>query len=114
MKEQNGFLKFLGSKLGQYCMCGLFAAILWGIAMFVLLNYGAEAPLIVMLVFAIFGWRALNKIQPVMFLWMSWPGWVLYFLIKFILSYIVGIFLGPIQIGNALAKLISENINISK
>lgn len=38
-----------------------------------------------------YGWHFLNKITPSMFLWMSWFGWVVYFLLKFFLSVFVGL-----------------------
>lgn len=53
----------------------------------------------VILVCAFFGWKALNKIQPSMFLWMSWTGWLFYFFIKFLLSTMVGVFIAPYKIG---------------
>jgi len=41
------------------------------------------------------GWRALNRIQPAMFIWMPLMGWILYLFIKLILSCLVGLFVAP-------------------
>lgn len=58
---------------------------------------------IAILVCVIFGWQALNKIQPAMFVWMPLGGWLVYFFIKFILSYLVGVFVAPYIIGKNIA-----------
>lgn len=44
------------------------------------------------------GWSALNKITPSIFLVMPLLGWVIYFIIKFALSMFIGIFVLPFQI----------------
>lgn len=44
------------------------------------------------------GWSALNKITPNLFLFMSWFGWVIYFVIKLIISMIIGMFVTPFKI----------------
>lgn len=43
------------------------------------------------------GWRALNKITPSIFLILPLIGWVIYFLIKGVLSMAVGIVLLPVR-----------------
>ena len=55
-------------------------------------------------IFTFFGWKALNKIQPSMFLWMSWFGWFTYFFIKFVLSVLVGLFVAPWQLGKIVTN----------
>lgn len=44
------------------------------------------------------GWSALNKITPNIFLFMSWAGWLIYFMVKIILSMIIGMFVTPFKI----------------
>ncbi len=56
---------------------------------------------------AFFGWRSLNRIQPTMFLWLSFVGWIIYFFVKLLLSVVVGIFVAPYYIGRWLAERIS-------
>ena len=45
-----------------------------------------------------YGWRALNKITPDIFLFMPLVGWVIYFIIKTVLSLVVGWVAMPVQI----------------
>ena len=47
------------------------------------------------------GWHALSAIQPRMFLFLPIIGWVIYFVIKFFLSYCVGLVAMPVQIVKA-------------
>lgn len=61
---------------------------------------------IVGILFAYFGWGALTRIQPAMFVWMPLMGWCIYFIVKFILSIIVGYFVAPYKIG----QMISDHI----
>lgn len=51
------------------------------------------------LVLAVFGWRALAMVRPNVFLVMPVVGWIVFFAVKFVLSYLVGIVVGPYQIG---------------
>ena len=57
-----------------------------------------------------YGWAILNRITPSMFLWMSWVGWLIYFFIKFLLAYFIGIIALPIK----LFLWISELVRINK
>lgn len=57
-----------------------------------------------------YGWSALNKITPSIFLWMSWVGWIIYFLIKFMISYFIGLIALPVK----LFQWISEIIRVKK
>ncbi len=45
-----------------------------------------------------YGWSILNSITPRMFLWMSWIGWLVYFAIKLLLAYFIGVIALPIKI----------------
>lgn len=47
---------------------------------------------------AVAGWRFLNKKLPTFFLSLPIVGWVLFWTIKFILSYLIGIFVLPYKI----------------
>lgn len=38
-----------------------------------------------------YGWAILNSVTPSMFLWLSWIGWIVYFLIKLVIAYVVGV-----------------------
>ena len=80
--NSNCFKNFLASTAGYYTLSIILAIILWGI-IFALWTSATEAGVVVMVICAIFGWIALNKVQPSMFLWMSWVGWIIYFVLKF-------------------------------
>ncbi len=45
-----------------------------------------------------FGWIALNSITPKVFLFLPLVGWVVYFVIKFVLSFLIGWIALPIKI----------------
>lgn len=44
------------------------------------------------------GWSTLNKITPNIFLFMPVIGWVIYFVVKFIISIMIGMFVTPFKI----------------
>ncbi len=44
------------------------------------------------------GWKTLTRITPDVFLFLPILGWVLFFLVKFILSIMVGLFMFPIRL----------------
>lgn len=52
-----------------------------------------------------FGWKALDRIQPVYFLWLPIIGWIIYFIVKVIISYMIGLFVAPFKIGNKNYKM---------
>ncbi len=107
-EKPNKFRAFLGSTLGYYVMIVVFALVVWGI---MLLSWSLESILfpIIALVCAFFGWRALSGIQPDMFLWMSIAGWVTYFMLKLLLSVMIGVFVTPFKI----ARWIANKINLA-
>ena len=104
--SSGGLRSFLASDVGYYVLSFVIAIIIWGIAVALWTSQG-ELALIVILACAFFGWRALNSIQPAMFIWMSWTGWIVYFCIKFILSAIIGLFVAPFKIGKLIARAIN-------
>lgn len=56
------------------------------------------------------GWQFLNKITPSMFLFLSFAGWVVYFLVKTILSFMIGFIALPFKLFGMLkdAKRLKE------
>lgn len=57
-----------------------------------------------------YGWLILNKMTPNMFIWMSWIGWIVYFLIKLVLAYIIGV---P-ALAFKLFRWITELVRVNK
>lgn len=104
-----GLRNFLASDVGYYVLSIIIAIIIWGIAVALWTSQG-ELALIVILACAIFGWQALNRIQPAMFIWMPWIGWIIYLCIKFFLSAMIGLFVAPFKIGKAIAGVISGSM----
>ena len=108
MKEKA--LKFICTKSGKL---GLTIA-LYGIVFAIMgLLIGLDllpVTLVFILAFSIGGWKALNRIQPSMFLVMSWVGWFFYFFIKFCLSLLIGMFVTPFVVSKKIAGVIQEYV----
>lgn len=51
------------------------------------------------------GWSILTKITPKMFLFMSWIGWIIYFLYKIMISTMIGMFVTPFKIYKTIKEL---------
>ncbi len=51
------------------------------------------------------GWKTLNRITPSVFLFLPIIGWLFYFIIKFLLSIVVGLFMFPIRLFQNLRRL---------
>lgn len=62
-------------------------------------------PLGILLAGIPYGWAILNSITPSMFLWMSWVGWLIYFFIKLLLAYAIGLVALPIKIIKWIVEL---------
>lgn len=68
-----------------------------------------KSPLGILLAGIPYGWAILNLITPSMFLWMSWVGWLIYFFIKFLLAYFIGLIALPIKLIKWITQLVSIN-----
>lgn len=106
MKE-NKFLSFVASTAGRYVMTVVFALIVWGMLMGLIATRTDEGSIIFFLICGIFGWKALTRIQPSMFLWLNLTGWIIYFMVKGILSCLIGVFVAPFQMG----KYVADHVN---
>ena len=107
--KNGGIRKFLASTGGYYVIVIVMALAVWGAAVALWTSQG-ELALVVMLACSIFGWKALNRIQPAMFIWMSWIGWLIYFSVKFILSALIGLFVAPFKLAKWIAGVIHTSI----
>ncbi|MBQ8783095.1 MAG: hypothetical protein IJZ57_04910 [Clostridia bacterium] len=112
MEEKNGFKNFLCSKLGKVVMIVVLYAIIFTlVALLVEFYHGPEiVQLIVILIFGFFGWKALDRIQPRMFLFLPVIGWVIYIAVKGVLSAIVGMFVTPFVISKKIAQEIQKTL----
>lgn len=99
-ENQTSFFKGSGGRIIITIIC---AVVIWGL---VLSGVAADIPAITVIIAGIcayFGWKVLNVIQPSMFLWMSWVGWLFYFFIKFFLSVAIGLFVAPFSLGKTIS-----------
>lgn len=103
--------KFLGSAAGIIVMTVVFTAIFFGIII-ALSNVREGLGAIVILVCAVNGWRILDRIQPEMFLWMSWVGWLIYFLVKLMIAVVIGVFATAYYLGKTVSGLICGSFGV--
>ncbi|MBQ3203346.1 MAG: hypothetical protein IJB36_06875 [Clostridia bacterium] len=68
-----------------------------------------KSPLGILLAGIPYGWAILNRMTPSMFLWMSWVGWLIYFFIKLLLAYVIGLIALPIKLIKWIVELVSIN-----
>ena len=104
------FKQFLASTLGRIVLTIVMTILLFGI--FLLVAH-FEIQFMIYIIAAVctyFGWKALNFITPNIFLIMPIAGWIIYFVIKFIVALAIGVFVAPFQIGKAISQKISESM----
>lgn len=65
---------------------------------------------ILMVLFIYFGWNALNRLTPDIFLIMPVGGWVIYYIVKLLLAAVIGIFVAPFVIAKKITAVIQQNI----
>lgn len=68
-------------------------------------SIGGPLAIIVVLALAIPGWKFIDFITPDLFVWMPLAGWIIYFIVKFIISAFLGIFIVPYH---AAKKIMGE------
>lgn len=108
MDDKKTIRDFLLSKIGRIIMIIAGYFIIFGIIYAGIVN-GADAVYgIMILLCGFFGWRALNRITPDMFLIMSIGKWGIYYLVKGILSVCIGVFVAPYQISKMIVNKISN------
>lgn len=108
MEEKKSFKELIATGAGKVVFIAVLYAVILGLFIFIvnlenqILLYGFCA------IFIYFGWQALNKITPNIFLIMPVVGWLIYYLIKGILSAIVGMFVAPMVIAKKIANSVTE------
>lgn len=105
------FKSFLASTLGKVVVTIVSAVVIYGLF---LIAASAESFLFALIVFgccAYFGWRTLSFITPRIFLIMPLAGWVVYFLIKGVLSFFLGFIVAPFQIGIMISRAVGNSIS---
>lgn len=56
-----------------------------------------------------YGWSLLNKLTSKFFMWLPIVGWLIYFLVKLVLSYFIGLIALPIKLIQWISKLSKAN-----
>lgn len=111
MKKISPILQFLASMGGRIVLTIVFAAIVYGILIAALRSENMTVLWIAYLCCGFFGWKSLNKITPNMFLWMPLASWVFYYLIKGILSCLIGAFIAPFWLGKKISSAIMDQVD---
>lgn len=110
MEKNSKFKRIILSNGGYIGMIVILYIIIWGIMVALTATDSMVIALIYVALFTYFGWLALNKITPQMFVWMPLKGWIIYFVVKFILSIIVGMFVAPFQIAKKITAAVQNSI----
>ncbi len=105
-ERKGGFKDFLCSGAGKLAMIVLFYVLIFGL--FTMLITLFENSMVVVLAFAVvfayFGWKALNKINLNVILIMPIGKWVVYYAVKGILSLVIGVFVAPFVLAKRIAN----------
>jgi len=102
---------FFGSPGGRAVVTLVSALVIWGIMVVGAATNFMPLLLAISFVCVYFGWRALNRIQPSMFLWMSLFGWMVYFFIKFVLAMLIGFVVAPFALGSRISRRVQNRSN---
>ena len=110
MNEKKSFRNFLVSPGGKICMIVVFYFVVFlVVGLLIGLDLGIIMfPLIIACGF--FGWRALNRITPNIFLILPIGGWLLYYLIKALLSCFIGLFVFPFVVSKWIVAKLEEKM----
>ncbi len=114
MNEQTnnsvGVKSFFASSFGKLTVMVISGLIIYGL---IVVGLAASTPIFFITMFGCgyFGWKALNRITPSIFLIMPLMGWFIYFFIKGMLSVVIGAFIAPYQIGKMIASVTSDIAN---
>lgn len=107
MEEKKGGVKeFLCSGAGRLAMIILFYALILGLftMLMTLFENSTVVILAFVVMFAYFGWKALNKINLNVILIMPIGKWVFYYVIKGLLSLFIGVFVAPFVLAKKIAN----------
>ena len=110
MENNSKMKEIILSKGGYIGMIVILYAVIWGIMVALTATDSTVLAFIYIALFTYFGWQALNKITPQMFVWMPLKGWVIYYVVKFILSIIVGMFVAPFQIAKKISAAVQNSV----
>ena len=115
LKSKLDLLKnFLISPVGYFFMIGSLYLPIWGVMLAFLTVFDAPIVAVIMgVALAYFGWQALSRITPNIFLIMPIGGWITYYIIKACLSVFLGVFVAPVIIGKRITNAITNQLSKS-
>lgn len=103
--------KFLSGFWGRVALTVVLYFVIFGIMLAAISLLNSPAVIVIIAIaFTVFGWKALSKITPNVFLIMPVGGWIAYYVVKGALSFFLGVFVAPFVMGKALSKLISKEM----
>lgn len=111
MKNVSPILKFLASIGGRILLTIVCAGILWGILFAMLETDNTVILVIALLCCGFFGWKALARITPDVFLWMPLASWLIYFVVKGLLSIFIGAIVAPFWIGKTISSKVMQYVD---
>lgn len=106
----DGFKKFLTTPGGRVAMILFFAVVVFALIFIAVMSDLDIMMFAVVAVCGFFGWKALSRITVNLFLWMSWVGWLVYFILKGFLSVAIGLVVAPFQLAKMISNSISEHL----
>ena len=110
--KANGFKNFLISPLGKAIIVLILYFIVMGglLGILTVLQDASFIIVIFAILFSYFGWQALSKITPRVFLVMPVGGWIVYFVVKGALSFFLGVFVAPYVIAKKIVESIQKSL----
>ncbi len=103
--------KFLITPFGRFTLTAILYVLIFGLLLLCISVF--DAPIIAVIfaiAFIYFGWTALSRITPEIFVIMPVGGWIAYFVIKGFLSFFLGVFVAPWVIGKKISKVITDTL----
>lgn len=110
--DNNGLKNFLLSPLGKIVLILILYFVVMGalLGIITLLQDAYFIVVIFAVIFSYFGWQALSKITPRVFLIMPVGGWIAYFVVKGALSFFLGVFVAPFIIAKKIVESIQKSV----
>ena len=108
-------LGFLQGPSGRILVTAVSIVVIWGLLFLALLVDFMPLGLLVIAICVYFGWGALNRFEHTAFagfiIMLPLAGWGIYFLIKFFVAVVIGMFVAPFVLGRRVGESFQHHIN---
>lgn len=113
MKDTTRKIKmFFASFLGRALLTVILYFVIMGLTLLILTVFDAPIVAVILaVIFTVFGWKALSRITPNVFLTMPIGGWITYCMVKGTISFFLGVFVAPFVIGKRISAQISAELS---